>query len=124
MKEYTGRVMSFGTGILYGKSSKEKLNIRITTELELVGVSEYLPYDIQQIHFYKYQGYNIMKNIVFQENQSAPKIEVNDCNSCTGHSRHIEIKYFQVKKVDKKKVEIQYCPTHLMLADFFTNPLQ
>ena len=46
MKEYTGRVMSFGTGILYGKSSKEKLNIRITTELELVGVSEYLPYDI------------------------------------------------------------------------------
>ena len=46
MKGHTGGVMSLGTGILHGKSSKQKLNIRSTTESELVGVSEYLPYDI------------------------------------------------------------------------------
>ena len=49
------------------------------------------------------------------------KMEINGRNSCTGNSRHIDIKYFWVKdRVDKKEVEIQYCPTHLMLADYFT----
>jgi hypothetical protein len=125
MRGHTGGVMSLGTGILHGKSSKQKLNTRSTTESELVGVSEYLPYDMWQVNFYKHQGYNIMKNTVFQDNQSAIKMEINGRNSCTGNSRHIEIKYFWVKdQVDKKKVEIQYCPTHLMLADYFTKPLQ
>jgi hypothetical protein len=43
MKGHTGGVMSLGTGILHGKSSKQKLNTRSTTESELVGVSEYFP---------------------------------------------------------------------------------
>ena len=52
-------------------------------------------------------------------------MEVNGRNSCTGNSRHVDIKYFWVKDhVDKKMVEIKYCPTTLMLADFFTKPLQ
>jgi hypothetical protein len=83
MKGHTGGVMSLGTGILHGKSSKQKLNTRSTTESELVGVREYLPYDIWQVHFYEHQGYNMMKNIVFQDNQSAIKMEVNGRNSCT-----------------------------------------
>ena len=52
-------------------------------------------------------------------------MEVNGRNSCTGNSRHVNIKYFWVKDhVDKKIVEIKYCPTTLMLADYFTKPLQ
>ena len=27
-------------------------------------------------------------------------------------------------RVDKKEIEIKYCPTPLMLADYFTKPLQ
>ena len=52
-------------------------------------------------------------------------MERNGRNLCTGNSRHIDIKYFWVKdKVDKKEVRIEYCPTTLMLADYFTKPLQ
>ena len=37
----------------------------------------------------------------------------------------MDIKYFWVKdRVAKKEIEIRYCPTTLMLADFFTKPLQ
>jgi len=52
-------------------------------------------------------------------------MEVNGRNSCTGNSRHVNIKYFWVKdRVDKKEVEIKYCPTTLMFADYFTKSLQ
>jgi hypothetical protein len=56
MMGHTGGVMSVGTGVIHGKSYKQKLNTRSTTESELVGVSEYLPYDLWQVNFYKYQG--------------------------------------------------------------------
>ena len=125
MRGHTGGTMSMGTGTLHNKSSKQKLNTRSTTESELVGLSEYLPYDLWQFNFFKEQGYDIRNNIIYQDNQSTIKMAINGRNSCTGNSRHVDIKYFWVKdRVDKKEVEIQYCPTTLMLADFFTKPLQ
>ena len=67
-----------------------------------------------------------MKNkLIYQDNESAIKMEVNGRNSCTGNSRHVNIKYFWVKDhIDKGVVRIKYCPTTLMLADYFTKPLQ
>ena len=71
------------------------------------------------------QGYNMKENILYQDNQSAIKMEKNGRNSCTGNSRHIHIRYFFVKdRVDKGEVKIEYCPTEEMLADFYTKPLQ
>ena len=65
------------------------------------------------------------KSILFQDNESAMKMEKNGRNSCTGNSRHIDIKYFWVKDmVDKKMIKVEYCPTYLMLADYFTKALQ
>jgi hypothetical protein len=53
------------------------------------------------------------------------KMEKNGRNSCTGNSRHINISYFFIKdQVDQKRLEIVYCPTEEMLADYFTKPLQ
>ena len=125
MRGHTGGVISMGTGILHGKSSGQKLNTRSSTESELVGVSEYLPYNLWFLMFFEEQGYPIKSNILFQDNESAIKMETNGRNSCTGNSRHIETKYFWVKdRVDKGQVRIQYCPTRLMLADYFTKALQ
>ena len=74
---------------------------------------------------FKAQGYKIVNNILFQDNESVIKMEVNGRNSCTGNSRHIEIKYFWVKdRVDRKEVQVRYCPTRLMLADYFTKAIQ
>jgi hypothetical protein len=125
MRGHTGGIISMGKGMLHCKSSTQKINTKSTTESELVGVSEYLPYDIWYILFFGAQGYKIKQNILFQDNESAIKMEINGRNSCTGNSRHIEIKYFWVKdRVDKKEIEVKYCPTHLMLADYFTKALQ
>ena len=51
MRGHTGWKMSMGTVTVHSKSSKQKLNTRSTTESEVVGVSEYLPYDIWQMNF-------------------------------------------------------------------------
>ena len=62
---------------------------------------------------------------LYQDNQSAIRLERNGRKSCTGNSRHISVRYFFVKdRVDKGEVSIKYCPTSHMLADFFTKPLQ
>ena len=75
--------------------------------------------------FLEHQGYPILNNIVFQDNQSAIKMERNGRNSCTGNSRHIAVRYFFTKdRIEKGKLVVEYCPTNLMIADFFTKALQ
>ena len=63
-------------------------------------------------------------HILFADNESAIKMEKNERNSCTGNSKHIDIKYFWVDMVYKKKIRVMYCPTWLVLGDYFTKPLQ
>ena len=124
-RSHTGGNISLGVGMIHCRSGKQKLNTKSSTESELVGTSEYLPYNIWFMYFFKAQGYPIKKNILFQDNQSAIRMQKNGRGSCTGNSRHINIKHFFVKdRIDKKEVEVQFCPTHLMIADYFTKPLQ
>ena len=46
MKSQTGGAISLGVGVLHAKISKHKLNVKSSTEAELVGNSEYLPYNL------------------------------------------------------------------------------
>ena len=125
MRSHSGGAMSFGTGILHGKSTKQKLNTKSSTEAELVAVSDYIPYHIWMIIFLTQQGYEIKNKVLYQDNQSAIKMEVNRRNSCTGNSRHIDIRYFFVHdRIKNGKLDVVHCPTEKMLAEFFTKPLK
>ena len=63
-------------------------------------------------------------NPVYQDNMSTIKMLKNGRNSCTGNSRHINVRYFFVKyRIHKGEFKVMYCPTRLMLADYFTTPL-
>ena len=125
MKSQTGGAMSMGLGVLHAKCSKQKLNVKSSTEAELVGASEYLPYNLWLIMFMSKQGYEIKDNLLYQDNQSAILMLKNGRNSCAGNSRHINIRYFFFKgRIDKKEIRVEYCPSLIMLADFFTKPLQ
>ena len=67
-----------------------------------MGVSDYLPYNIYLVMFLEHQGYPILNNIVFQDNQSAIKTEMNGRNSCAWNYRHIAVRYFFTKDRIKK----------------------
>ena len=81
-----------GTGVIHARAGKQNLNVKSSTEAEVVGLSEYLPK-----FFMKEQGYKLCKNEVKQDNESAIRMEKNGRNSCTGNSRHVDIRYFFVK---------------------------
>ena len=94
MKSHTGGVISLGRGVIMSKSSKQKLNTKSSTEAELVGASDYLPNTIWAKMFLGAQGYEISENTLYQDNQSAMKLEKNGRASCGQKSRHIDIRYF------------------------------
>jgi hypothetical protein len=113
-----------GYGILHGKSSKQKINVKSSTESELVGTYEYIPYTIWLVMFLAAQGYEMKNNTVYQDNMSTIKMLKNGRNLCTGNSRHINVIYYFVKdRINKGKFKVMYCPTKLVLADYFTKPL-
>ena len=121
---HTGGVSTFGQGAIIEESKAEKLNATSTGACEIVGVSDYLPKMIFAYLFMEAQGYPI-HNILWQDNESAIKLELNRRLSSSKRTRHIHLRLFYIKDlVDKKLVEIKFCPTLKMLADFFTKPLQ
>ena len=125
MRSHTGGCSSFGTGTTMTKSSKQKLNTKSSTEAELIGVSDVLPYNLWTIYFLKEQGYEVKKNIIFQDNQSAIRLEKNGRRSTGIKSKHINIRFFWVKDcADREDINIIYCSTYRMLTDFLTKPLQ
>mmetsp|Transcript_11447 Transcript_11447/g.16193 ORF Transcript_11447/g.16193 Transcript_11447/m.16193 type:complete len:114 (+) Transcript_11447:2190-2531(+) len=112
MRSHTCGLISMGLGSLHSKSSKQKLNVKSSTEAVLEGMSEYIPYTIWMTIFLEGQGLRLSKNIVYQDNESAIKMEKNGHTSCTGNAHHINIRYFFVKdRIDKGEFESHYCPT-------------
>jgi hypothetical protein len=94
-------------------------------EAELIGTSEYIPFNIWFVMFMREQGHDIKLNVLFQDNKSTIKMLKHGRDSCTSNLHHIDVKHFWVKdKLDKKELELRWCPTHLMIADYFTKPLQ
>jgi hypothetical protein len=125
MRSHTGGVVSFGRGAAMSKSSKDKLNVKSSTEAELVGASDYLPCPTWAKKFLEAQGYPLEENIFCQDNQSTIRFKKNGRKSCGPNSWHIDIRCFFIKdRIDIENIDVQCCPTKHMLADFFTKPLQ
>ena len=125
IRGHTGGIISMGKGVVIHNCGKQKLNMKSSTESEIVGVSDSLPYTIWATYFLKAQGYELHRNIFYQDNTSAIRMLKNGNASCDNKSRHIHICYFFTKDVlDREGMEIEYCSTEEMIADFYTKPLQ
>ena len=111
------------TGVLHARSSKQSINSKSSTETELIGSSDHLPYALWHIYFYRSQGYEIKCEFLLQDNDSTIKLLKNGKKSSGKQTRHIDIRYFWIADhLKKEKLKVQYCPTECMLADFFTSP--
>ena len=70
------------------------------------------------------QGYCIDKNILYQDNKSTILLENNGKQS-SSHTCAINICYFFITdQVKRGNVEVAYCPTKAMTANYMTKPLQ
>ena len=111
--------------MFHKKALVRRLNTKRSTEADLVGVSEYLPYNLWIMIVLHGKRYENMNYIVYQDSQIATMRDKNERKYFTGNSRHINIRYCFVKySVDKGEVKIKYRPIQMILAYFFTNPLK
>ena len=95
MKSHTGAVMTLGKGLIYGTSTRQRINTRSSTEGELVGVNDAMPQILWTRYFLEAQGYyDVKDSIIFQDNQSAILLEKNGKASSRKRTRHINIRYF------------------------------
>ena len=124
MKSHTGAVMMLGKGCIQSISTKQKVNSRSSTEAELISMDDVLSKVQWTKLFMQEQGCNIKQNIIYRDNTSSMKLEMNGKMSSGKRTRHLEIKYFYVTDLIKRKeIDMKYCPTDLMLADYMTKPL-
>ena len=124
-KSHTGGCISFGWGVISTMCKKQTLNVKSSTEGEVVGVSDFMPNMIWTRMFLREQGFALEKNTLYQDNQSSMKILLNGKKSAGKKSKHIDNRYYFIKDwLMTEGIDVVYCPTAKMLADFFTKPLQ
>ena len=124
-KSHTGAVMTFGEGAVQNLSRKQKLNTKSSTNAELVGADDASVMILWTKQFLESQGYEVEKNILYQDNKSAILLEKNGRKSAGKRSRALNVRYFFLTdQVDHGNLTINYCPTAMMIADFHSKPLQ
>lgn len=125
LRSHTGAMMTLGRGCPISMSLKQKLNTRSSTEAELIGVNDAMSLILWTRMFLEAQGFPVIDNVVFQDNQSTMKLQNNGKRSSGKKTRHIDIRYYFVTdNIRRKQLRVEYCPTESMHADFFTKPLQ
>jgi hypothetical protein len=84
-----------------------------------------MPQMLWTLYFLEAQGYKIDDNVLYEDNKSSILLETNGRGSSSKRTRHIAIRYFFIAdRVKSKEIRIEYCPTGIMIADYFTKPLQ
>ena len=123
-RSHTGATMTMGKGAITSISRKQGMNTRSSTEAEVVAADEAVGPMLWTKLFLEAQGYPVKENILFQDNQSAMLLEKNGRKSAGKRSRHLNIRFFFVTDQKAKgNIDIAYCPTDEMTADYMTKPL-
>jgi hypothetical protein len=124
-KSHSGATMTMGNGAITSISRKQKINTRSSTAAELVAVDDIIGPVLWTKRFLESQGYNIKKNVIFQDNKSSILLETNGRKSAGKRSRHLNIRYFFITdQKEKGNINIEFCPTDHMISDYMTKPVQ
>ena len=76
-------------------------------------------------YFLEAQGYQIHDSVVCQDNQSTMLLANNGRASSSKRTCHMNIWYFFVTdRIQAGDLQVEYCPTDEMIADFSMKPLQ
>jgi len=124
-KDHTGAMMSLGKGAAISFSNKHKSNSKSSTESKLIEADQALSPILHTRYFIEAQGYSVEQNILFQDNQSTMRLEVNGSFLSSKRTKHIKCRYFFIcDNIAYTNLEVRYCPTERMWADILTKPKQ
>ena len=77
--------------------SKQKLNVKISTEGELVGADDALGKFIWKKNFIEGQGYTVEHKTMYQDNISTILLKTNGWGSSGKRTKHIKARYYMSK---------------------------
>ncbi len=80
-KSHTGATLTFSSGVLASVSTKQKVNSRSSTEAELVAVDDVLTKVLWTKLFVEAHGHKVQANVIYRDNQSSMKLELNSKSS-------------------------------------------
>ena len=87
-------VAKFGHGSTIWASRKQKLNCRSSIEAEVIAVDDFIGMVLWTNNFLNGQGYDIQRNVLYQDNRSAMLLEENGRASAGKRSKHLNVRYF------------------------------
>ena len=113
-----------GKGGAYVQSRKQNLNTKISTNSKLVRVNDVLNQMILTRYLLTKQEYNIHDNIIYQNNQSAIRLEKNGRRLSSKRTRYMNIRYYFITySIIDQEASVEFCPTLDMIGDYFTKSL-
>jgi hypothetical protein len=81
-------MMTLGKEVMQSITRKQKMNVRSSTEGKLVAVDNAATMILWTKLFLEAQGYDVEKNIVYQDNKSAILLETKGKKSSRKQTRH------------------------------------
>ena len=107
-------------------SNPEKnINTNSSTYYYLVRVYYVLNQVVCTRYFLKDQGYKIHDNVIYQDIQSAIKLENNGGISSRKWTRHTNIRYYFITdRVTNQEAYVEFCTTLEMIEDYFKKAMQ
>ena len=106
MKSHTEITLTMDKGTIYGGSLNHKLNLKISTEAELISVSNGITQVLWMKYFLECQGYEVNSSTIYQYNEASILLKRKS------------------KRSSKKGTRIEYMSTDELIVDYFAKPLQ
>jgi hypothetical protein len=117
-KSHTSAIMT--KGVMQSIARKQKMNMRSSTEGKLVTVDDAATMILWTKLFLEAQGYDMDKNIVYQDTKSTILLETNGKKSLGKRMGTLNIYYFFITdQVEKGNAQIEHCKTDNTVGDFF-----
>ena len=125
MHSQTSGTMSLVMWYTISTSIKQKIHTKSSTETELIAAYDLMLHILWTNYFLNWQGNNAKDTIFYQDNKSAILLNKNGKKSSSKRTKHIAIRYYFITdRVKADELNIRYCPTGDMVADYFKKPLQ
>ena len=121
-KSTSGYVFQICGGTVSWRSKRQEIVALSSTEAEYIALSFAAQEPMWLRSFLKDLGYEQQTNILNEDNQGAIALSKNPDNH--SGTKHIDVRYHYIRDlVEKKRVEVNYCPTNNNLADLMTKGL-
>ena len=99
--------------------------MKSTTDAEVVAADNKMVLILWTKLFIEAHGYDVIENVLYQDNKNAILLETNRRKNTGKKSRALNVCYFFITdQVEQGNLSIEYCPTDDMLGDYMTKATQ